>query len=65
MAEVEFLLVKEIAEKLRVSERTVYRLIDDGQLEAHRFGLGQGGLRVRTTTLASYIDRVVTTAETA
>lgn len=31
-------LVSEVAEKLRVSEMTIYRYIDAGRIKAHRLG---------------------------
>ncbi len=36
----EFYLVAELAEKLRVSEMTIYRYIEAGKLKAHRLGKG-------------------------
>lgn len=54
-AKVEFLLVPEVAMRLRVSVRTVYRLIASRQLASTRFGLGQGGLRVKPEAVTAYI----------
>lgn len=34
----DFYLVSEIADKLRVSEMTIYRYIKAGRLEAYKFG---------------------------
>lgn len=34
----DFYLVSEIAEKLRVSEMTIYRYIKAGRLDAYKFG---------------------------
>lgn len=34
----DFYLVSELAEKLRVSEMTIYRYIKAGKLDAHKFG---------------------------
>lgn len=36
----EFYLVAELADKLRVSEMTIYRYIEAGKLKAHRLGKG-------------------------
>ena len=33
-------MVAELAEKLRVSEMTIYRYIEAGKLKAHRLGKG-------------------------
>lgn len=35
----EFLTITEVAEKLRVSDRTVRNWIEKGNIEAYRFGL--------------------------
>lgn len=57
MAEVEFLLVPEVAERLRVSARTVYRLISSRQLTATRVGCGHGGLRVAAEEVSDFLKR--------
>ncbi len=62
MGEVEFLLVREVAAKLRVSSRTVYRLIANKQLEVTRVGIGQGGLRVAAKAVAHYLASATTAA---
>ena len=36
----EFYLVSEVADKLRVSEMTIYRYIETGKLKAHKLGKG-------------------------
>jgi len=36
----EFYLVSELAERLRVSEMTIYRYIEAGKLHAHKLGKG-------------------------
>ncbi|GHH57656.1 helix-turn-helix domain-containing protein [Lentzea cavernae] len=61
-SEVEFLLVPEVAKRLRVSDRTVYRLIDSRQLAATRVGAGRGGLRVRPDALVEFVRRREQTA---
>lgn len=55
MADVEFLLVPEVAAMLRVSTRTVYRLIASRQLAATRVGCGQGGVRVEPDAVAALL----------
>lgn len=57
MDAVEFLLVPEVAVRLRVSTRTVYRLISSRQLTATRVGCGQGGLRVTPEEVSDFLKR--------
>lgn len=54
---IEFLLVPEVAERLRVSARTVYRLISSQQLAATRVGCGQGGLRITPKAVFDFLER--------
>jgi excisionase family DNA binding protein len=49
-----FLTVPEVAEELRISERSVWRLIEEGELPAHKFG---SSTRVKREDLDSYIER--------
>jgi excisionase family DNA binding protein len=49
----ELLTVDEVAEHMRVSNMTVYRLIKAAELPAIRVGRGY---RVRSDDLASYLD---------
>ncbi len=51
------LRVDEVAEYLQVSCRTVYRLIDEGFLEAFRVSTGNSALRVTAEALTAYEDR--------
>jgi excisionase family DNA binding protein len=51
---VELLTVQEVADVLRVSTMTVYRLLKSGALPALRVGKGY---RIRPTDLQSYLDR--------
>lgn len=57
MADVEFLLVPEVAARLRVSARTVYRLISGRQLASTRVGSGRGSLRVKPDAVTDYLTR--------
>ena len=45
------LTVKETAERLGVSQRTIYDLIESGRLRAQRIGIGRGTIRIRPTDL--------------
>ena len=58
MGKPDFLTVKQVAERLGVSNASVYRLIEAGQLSAHRIGVGRGTLRVSEAALESYLRSV-------
>lgn len=61
VGEIELLTPREVAEAMRVSTMTVYRLVKSGDLPAIRVGKH---LRIRTADLAAYLDaRVVQTHE--
>ena len=49
-----FLTVSEVAKGLRVSNMTVYRLVNSGQLDAVRVGRSY---RIRETTVQRYLDQ--------
>ena len=49
-----FLTVQEVAELMRVSTMTVYRLIKAGELRAARVGRS---LRLRDSEVQAYLDR--------
>jgi excisionase family DNA binding protein len=53
-ATAEYLTVREVAGKLRLSMRHVYDLIHEGELESKRFG---GALRVTTVSLDEFVAR--------
>ena len=55
--DVALLTIPETAERLRVSENTVYRRIASGELRAVDLGNGRAWTRVRTDDLARYIDK--------
>jgi excisionase family DNA binding protein len=48
-----FMTVAEVARRLRVSNMTVYRLVNSGQLPAVRVGRGY---RIRTDDVHKYLD---------
>lgn len=48
-----YLTVAEVARRLRVSNMTVYRLVNSGQLPATRVGRGY---RIRTDDVDKYLD---------
>jgi len=56
LSEVRFLTVAEVAEMMRVSKMTVYRLVHSGELPAIRFGRS---FRVPESAVAEAIERPV------
>lgn len=55
--------VKQVAEYLTVSETIVYRLIESGEMKAHRIGIGRGTIRVSDEQLKDYLEAVETGPE--
>jgi len=53
----EFYLVNELAEKLRVSEMTIYRYIEAGKLKAHKLGKGY---RIPREAFEQFLDSIET-----
>ena len=51
--QLKLLTLKEVAEILKVSTRTVRRYIKDGHIEAHRL---EGSFRITQTELNSFIE---------
>ena len=48
----------EVAEKLRVSERTLYRWIEQGLIKTIQIGPGRAGVvRIRQTDLDAYLEQ--------
>ena len=56
LSEVRFLTVAEVAEMMRVSKMTVYRLVHSGELPAIRFGRS---FRVPESAVTAAIERPV------
>jgi len=53
----EYYTLEEIAERLKVSRRTVNRWIEDGKLTAVKFAPGQGHIRVAESDLKEFVER--------
>lgn len=53
----DLLTTKDVARRLKVSERTVHNYINRAGLEAIRLGGKNGHLRVRTQALKDWLDR--------
>ena len=54
LPEIHFLTVAEVADKMRVSKMTVYRMVHSGELPAMRFGRSY---RVPETAVAAALSR--------
>ena len=54
------LSVKQVAQRLSVSEASVYRLVETGRLHAHRIGVGRGTIRVSEEQLEQYLTEAQT-----
>ena len=50
----ESLTVKQAADRLGVSARTVYDLVECGRLKCQRIGKGRGTIRIRPADLDAY-----------
>jgi excisionase family DNA binding protein len=49
-----FLTIRQVADELGISERSVWRLIECGDLQVHKFGCST---RIRRSDLDAYIKR--------
>lgn len=49
-----FLTMREVAEELGISERSAWRLVEQGELAVHQFG---ASTRIAREDLDAYIDR--------
>lgn len=47
--------VREAAQRLEVSQATVYALVASGKLRCHRVGMGRGCIRISEEHLAEYL----------
>jgi len=61
LSDVRFLTVAEVADMMRVSRMTVYRLVHSGELPAIRFGRS---FRVPESAVAHALEAVIHTPET-
>ena len=50
------LTVKEVAERLKVSQGCVYQLVAERRLQHLRIGCGRGAIRIREEDLQAFID---------
>ena len=49
-----FLSLREVAEELHISERSAWRLVEQGEVPVHRFG---ASTRVKREDLDNYVER--------
>ena len=52
------LTVKDVAQKLNVSQSCIYQLVESGRISHHRIGLGRGTIRFTELDLSEYMDRI-------
>ena len=50
-----FLSVRDVANRLQLSESLVYRLVEQGKLSCHRLGTGRGVIRFSEADLEGYL----------
>jgi excisionase family DNA binding protein len=53
----EYYTLEEVADRLKVSRRTVNRWIEEGELTAIKFAPGRGHVRVADSDLKDFIER--------
>ena len=51
----EMMTVEDVARRLKMSDGFVYNVVASGRLKHHRFGKGQGGIRVSEEQLAEFL----------
>ncbi len=49
--------VKQVSNRLNISPATVYALVAEGRIKAHRFGLKRGTIRISEEALRDYEER--------
>lgn len=58
------LTVSEASKHMRVSESTVYRAIDAGEIRAYRLGFGKGVVRIPEDAIDEYLSARIIHAST-
>ena len=56
------LTVKQVAQRLNVSQSIIYALVEKGQIVCHRIGVGRGSIRISEEDLACYLKSCRNTA---
>ena len=50
------LTVKEVAQRLNVSQSCIYQLVESGRIPHHRIGLGRGAIRFSDADIESFLS---------
>ena len=50
------LTVKDVAQRLNVSQSCIYQLVETGKLPHHRIGIGRGAIRFSEEDIAKYLE---------
>lgn len=50
------LTVKDVAQRLNVSQSCIYQLVETGKIPHHRIGVGRGAIRFTEDDLADYLQ---------
>ncbi len=59
------LTVKQVAERLNVSLSTIYGLVNQGRIRAHRIGTARGSIRITEDALQQYLESSLNDASQA
>ncbi len=59
------LTVKELAQRLRVSEATAYILVKQGKIASYRIGGNRGAIRIRPEDVVAYLASAMQPASNA
>jgi excisionase family DNA binding protein len=49
------LTVKDVAQKLNVSQSCIYQLVESGRIPHHRIGLGRGAIRFTDEDITNFL----------
>lgn len=49
------LTVKQVAQRLNVSQSCIYQLVETGKIPHHRIGLGRGAIRFTESNIESFL----------
>ena len=50
------LTVKDVAQKLNVSQSCIYQLVESGRIPHHRIGLGRGAIRFTEADVIGFLE---------
>ncbi len=52
------LTVKDVAQRLNVSQSCIYQLVETGKIPNHRIGVGRGAIRFTEDDITEYLQKV-------